>query len=432
MRSLLKFAVVIVLCVGITVPCWSGKGVDSASSERDLAISLTGLPSNVGSTRLMVRAIDLSTGAVKAIFSDELSSPVYMTVPSDPLLMVVSTMSPRTPERYQGMTSLYAGESLDLTMKLDGAKAEAPASRRIFSQTPSRRGKAIGYSPDRFSASGTGNDKGLSKGLMDLFVSNMVEQSTCYDNDSDSSYVMVETANPEKLADIEAELSHHGDPAFDPETTVESNLIEPTHMGQGTITDNGTTVTVNIQIVDKDGNVVSSVSKTGSSSALFDTISKVTGELSAQMCKEKEWKGTIGVEEHTSIFVPNTDPEKPGASISGDLSVHCNVTGSDADCTVHYSDSITGEEGSSSTQGSGIVETGATVSVSGDTVIVGIGLFNLLVTSTSSFGGGSHTGQSSIQMGGWRVEGKALPDPNNQSGSAREGDMVFSWNLKRN
>jgi len=431
MRSLLKFAVAIALCAGINVPCWSDEGVNAVSSERDLAISLTGLPANVESTRLMVRAIDLKTGAVKAIFSDELSSTINMTVTSEPLLIVASTISLTTPERYKGITSLYAGETLDLTMELDGAKAGEPASRGIFSHTPHRREKSIGYSPDRFSASGTGNDKGLSKGLMDLFISNMVEQSTCYDNDSDSSYVMVETANPEKLADIEAELSHHGDPAFDPETTVESNMIEPTHMGQGTITDNGTTVTVSIQIVDKDGNIVSSVSKTGPSSALFDTISKVTGELSSQMCKEKEWKGTIGVEEHTSIFVPNNDPDKPGASISGDMSVHCNVTGSDADCTVHYSDSITGAEGSSSTQGSGIVETGATVSVSGDTVIVEIGLFNLIVTTSTSMAGGSHTGRSTIQMGGWRAEGKALPDPNNQSGSTREGAMVFSWNLKR-
>lgn len=431
MRRLLIFAVVIMLCSGINLPCWSDEGAGPASSERDLAISLTGIPSNVMSTRLMVRAIDLGSGVVKAIFSDEFSSLIDMTVPTRPILIVASTMSLTNRTRYQGMAGLYAGDSLDLALKQDGARAGSMASRGIFSQAPPRRGKAIGYSPDRFSASGTGNDKGLGKGLMDLFVANMVEQSTCYDNDSDASYVMVETANPEKMADIEAELSHHGDPAFDPETTVESNMIEPTHMGQGTITDNGTTVTVSIQIVDKDGNVVSSVSKTGPSSALFDTIGKATGELAEKMCKEKEWKGTIGVEMHTSVFVPNADPDKPGASISGDMSVHCQVTGSDADCTVHYSDSITGEEGSSSTQGSGIVETGATVSVSGDTVIVEVGLFNLPVTSTSSLGGGKHTAQSSIQMGGWRAEGKAQPDPDSQNGSAREGDMVFTWDLKR-
>jgi hypothetical protein len=169
--------------------------------------------------------------------------------------------------------------------------------------------------------------------------------------------------------------------------------------------------------------------------AWTDVADRALAALNDDLCGPEGWSGTVTYEEHSSLNVPNVDPRDPGGVISGDISFTCSFTKNSMNSTASYKNEIRGAEGSATTVGSGGTDAAVSVSEIDGRVVVEIGLFSLKCMSSASFGGGSHSGVETVQLGGWSCEGPAKKNSDSQSGSWSEsftgGKRTITWNVKK-
>lgn len=187
--------------------------------------------------------------------------------------------------------------------------------------------------------------------------------------------------------------------------------------------------------------VISRISATApNGDASLDAVEKASKQLveelqqyKSQLCKEKTWKGTVTIEQHTSIKLPNVDPKKPGGISKGDISVQCQVENNVAQCTINYSDEIIGSEGNSNTSAAGKDQTDASISVTDGKTSISLGIVTAKGTSSGSIGGGGYSSEVTITLGGWNVDaaGGTGTTDDSSSGSVNQGDLNISWNLTK-
>lgn len=154
-------------------------------------------------------------------------------------------------------------------------------------------------------------------------------------------------------------------------------------------------------------------------------------QYNSQLCPEKIWTGTIEIEEHTNLKIPNKDPGKPGASGKSNLSVHCEVNNDVAQCTVNYSDQLTGSEGNATTVASCTCQTDVSISVFDGKTSISVGTVTANGTSSGNFAGGSFSSEVNYPLGGWSAEGVGGTSTrgDSSSGSFKQGDLTITWSL---
>jgi hypothetical protein len=158
-------------------------------------------------------------------------------------------------------------------------------------------------------------------------------------------------------------------------------------------------------------------------------------QYNSQLCPEKIWKGTIKIEQHTYEKLLNADdPGKPGGSTKSDLSVHCAVNNDVAQCTVNYSEQLTGAEGNSTTVASCTCQADVSISVFEGKTSISVGMVEAKGTSSGSLeGGGGFSSEVSVPLGGWSVDA-AIGTSNrsdSSSGSVTKGDLTITWSLTK-
>lgn len=172
--------------------------------------------------------------------------------------------------------------------------------------------------------------------------------------------------------------------------------------------------------------------------ASLDAIEKVSkkliddlNEYNSQLCREKTWSGTITVEEHTNNKIPHEDPRGPESSEKTDLSVNCVVNNNIAQCTVNYSYQFIGAEGNGTTVASGTYQTDVSISVIEGKTSFRLGIMQAKATFSTRLGGGSHSSEGILDLGGWSVEGASgnSTQGNSSSGSSKQGDLTITWSL---
>jgi hypothetical protein len=415
------------------------------ADSRTLAVSLHGLPAGSRAPgRLAVQAMRLDDGTVTVGPAAEASgggvAEATFEAPATRLL-VSATLVAAGPG---GRGAAWRGEAVAgpsdeavvLQAAAAGANAPVPTAgplTRGLTMRPPKRGKAIGYNEFEFKASGE-HLGGLGRSLAQFMVVDLVS-GPCTQGIGDDAVKVVESANPAKLAAIEAELRFRQSPGCDPAYRTQPQLIAPTHMANGSVVEADGQVTASFQITDLQGRVVAAGSGTGPATDWPAVMSGALARLNADLCGEEGWSGTVTYEEHVALKVPNARPGKPGATVKGDTSFTATFTGNSVSGKASYSNELRGAEGSATTSGAGAADAMVTVSEAEGRVVVEIGLFTLRCATSASFGGGGTSGEEAVQLGGWRGEGPGRPGAASQSGSWSErfdgGKRTMTWSLTR-
>jgi hypothetical protein len=167
------------------------------------------------------------------------------------------------------------------------------------------------------------------------------------------------------------------------------------------------------------------------SKQLVDELHQYNGQL----CREKTWTGTIKIEQHTYEKLLNADdPSKPGGSTKSDLSVHCEVNNDVAQCTVNYSEQLTGAEGNATTGASCACQADVSISVFEGKTSISVGMVKANGTSSGSLeGGGGFSSEITMPLGGWSVDGAigTSTQSDSSSGSVSQGDLTITWSLNK-
>jgi len=157
-------------------------------------------------------------------------------------------------------------------------------------------------------------------------------------------------------------------------------------------------------------------------------------QYNSQLCPEKIWTGTIKIEQHTYEKLLNADdPGKPGGSTKSDLSVQCEVNNDVAQCTVNYSDQLTGAEGNQTTVASCTCQADVSISVFEGKTSISVGMVTAKGTSSGSLGGGGFSSEITMPLGGWSVDAGIGTSTQNDStsGSVNQGDLTITWSLNK-
>jgi hypothetical protein len=176
--------------------------------------------------------------------------------------------------------------------------------------------------------------------------------------------------------------------------------------------------------------------------ASIDAIKMVSQKLiddlyqyNSQLCREKTWQGTLSIEQHTSLKVPNADdPKKPGATFKSDLSFHCVVDNDVAQYTVNFSDQVTGAEGNATTVVSGSGQTDVSISILEGKLSISVGMVPANGTESGNLGGGGFSSDVTIQLGNWSMDaviGSTDGIITSTSSSVKQGDLTFTWSLTK-
>jgi hypothetical protein len=154
-----------------------------------------------------------------------------------------------------------------------------------------------------------------------------------------------------------------------------------------------------------------------------------------QLCREKTWTGTIKIEQHTYEKLLNADdPGKPGGSTKSDLSVHCEVNNDVAQCTVNYSEQLTGAEGNATTVASCTCQADVSIFVFEGKTSISVGMVTANGTNSGSLeGGGGFSSEITMPLGGWSVDaaGGISTRNDSSSGSVNQGDLTITWSLTK-
>ncbi len=156
-------------------------------------------------------------------------------------------------------------------------------------------------------------------------------------------------------------------------------------------------------------------------------------QYNSQLCREKTWTGTIKIEQHTYEKLLNADdPNRPGGSLKSDLSVQCEVNNDVAQCTVNYSDQLTGAEGNATTIASCTCQVDVSISVFDGKTSISMGMVKAYGTCSGSLeGGGGFSSEVTIPLGGWSVDAAigTSTQSDSSSGSVSQGDLTITWSL---
>ncbi len=404
--------------------------------DRTLYVHVKGLPAGADEKQVLLKAIRLRDGLLVSSARDPADSDVNLQVPAAPLILAGTylTLSPR--QWLEGSTASYpagpGSEDAALPLRmLDGRRnttAQAGTAKGLPAYPP-ERGKAIGYNPDDFTVSGPGAEPWMGRALAEGVAIDLAGDQCS--GEGDNSYVVVESANPRAMALIEAELALQHGPGFDPRSAVTPHIVAATHLVRGGFTITADTFTADLCLVDRAGRVVAEASNTGPIANFWDTIDRAARALARDVCRGREWEGSISVEDHASATVPNPGSNQGGATSQSDLSVNCTFKGTKGTCSVSSSSTLSGNGVTIQSSASGTASTYAAVWVSSGTVLVRIGMFQLTGTHTVSLGGSTSTDQQVMTFGPYETEAPAKPDSASQSQGHGLVSHVITWQAKQ-
>jgi len=208
-----------------------------------------------------------------------------------------------------------------------------------------------------------------------------------------------------------------------------------------TVLENTTTISAFIMKKGPNNVISRTVESVSNGDASINAAKKVSKKLiddlyqyNSQLCREKTWTGTIKIEQHTYEKLLHEDPKQPGGSIKSDLSVQCDVNNNVAQCTVNYSEQLTGAEGNSTTVASCTDKTDVSISVFDGKTSISVGMVEAKGTCSGSLeGGGGFSSDVSVPLGGWSVDAAigTSTRSDSSSGSVNQGDLTITWSMNK-
>lgn len=137
----------------------------------------------------------------------------------------------------------------------------------------------IGQNPDDFTITG---HPMLGRALMDMVQTDLV--SFRCPNDNSRPYSVVVSEDPRMVEVIEKEIELSSSPYADPATRLTPNALVANHLAKGNATFKQGSVSIDLKIEDRQGNVKAQTKLSGPENNFFKLVDKATRLLANQMC----------------------------------------------------------------------------------------------------------------------------------------------------
>jgi hypothetical protein len=149
----------------------------------------------------------------------------------------------------------------------------------------------IGVPRSGFTVSGPGLEPYLGIGEADMVMGDIIGEAPCYGLDG---RVIIVDVDPRRLAERAREFELCASGRMDPSTCYPDNRILPNHFIKGSLVSDGQNLTIELTLVDKNGNVKARESATGDLDDLFGVHKKVIDKLIKDLCLPiKVYTGTF-------------------------------------------------------------------------------------------------------------------------------------------
>jgi hypothetical protein len=403
----------------------------TVSSPDGLALDIQGVPAPGQGGDLLLRLVRLSDAVLSIGYVGSPASHITLAPPQDASLIVATYFGGRAASTLSASAGVRASggqpAAAPVQINLQPAPAGSAPGRSPYPMTPPAKGRALGFNVDEFIATGSGVE-GTGRGFMDYVVT-VLSQWQCEEN-GDDSYFMVESANPRSMAALAAEIDLQQSPAFDPSTRITPHWIAWTHIVRGSYTGSPGGGTASLRVEDRAGNVVArATARTSGDEWGLYALDRAAMDLSDQLCRRRygsDWAGTVTITEDASVS---------GGGISGKraMNMDCHLDGRDATatCKIDFSSSVKSSEGSGSEKGQGVVPCSIQVTLTDDKLQLDVGMFRLNTITRGAIKGGSGSGPTLAELGGWHFEDSARPEEPYFAGSGSFGTVKATWVLRR-
>lgn len=409
---------------------------ETAALQGELTLVLQGLSDDADGGSLQLMVSRLSDGVLASAEHATAGAEIVMTVPEEPSLVTASYVGGSPPKVLQAnLGMLSAGVQAGGTAQLQFGPPTPSPPRKSYPLYPPERGKAIGFNGDEFRATGPGVE-GTGRVYMDYIVVTLA-QAAC--SDDDDSYVIVESANPRSMAQLQAEIELQQGPEFDPASRITPRWIQWTHIVRGSLQYGSGGWTADLRIEDRSGTAIARATMTTPGvDGLLDVLDRASLALVEQLCGrgDGEWVGTVDV-----YFKGDGADDK--VTVTGGSSVRCVLKRGDdglATCDVSRQGTIRGEDTTLTTKGGGQVRVKIDVEGDDTTTTVKVGPFKTRTTASLTMvikteNGGSYTVSNSTEEdmpdGGWEFSGPgSAGDRRTGNWTSPDGYTTAAWDLR--
>jgi hypothetical protein len=264
--------------------------------------SISGIPNELAAKGfLIIRNVRIADGRV---LSGQLlpgATSFVMGVPNEAGVLFVDWFEPTTDILLNGQSKLVApGIPVRKAMKIELTAGDQIAETSAKEQAaPALPGPVaapgatmnIGIPSDGISATGPGTHSRTGPGLAAMMITEL-SKAPCWGKSGG-----IEIIETEHIDAVRKEAQLCAGPYFDQTTCPNQNLVTPDHYVTGSVSSDGQTTQVTLNVTDSQGNMVSSETVSGSS--YFDLVEEIGSKLGQKLCK-----GALEVTEANCLTAP--------------------------------------------------------------------------------------------------------------------------------
>lgn len=309
--------------------------VGVAAAKATLAVKLSKLP-GVTPVLISVKAVEAETGRFLGTVSlKKPSTQVQLKVDAVPQIVFADlfTLEGDTMNGHSHVLRPVDRKKMTVTLEMGSAAAApflemADLPDEAFPSemdTPSPGVGLVGVPTSGFTI--TGLD--LHPASIPPMLTTDLSGAPCYDKDG--GFVVVET-DPRALAAIQAEIDLSNSEWADPATRLENHYVPPDYFINGSLSSDGTNLTVTYRLVDSEGNELASKTGTGPADDFFNIHAQVAKDLVSAMCCGKSQKvrcaktGSIDIDFDYDILHPDCPPSHQSVQGTNKLTLNSSVT----------------------------------------------------------------------------------------------------------
>lgn len=251
---------------------------------------LDGLPKKLpkGITQ-QIRLVDASTGNQLLVSTGRGGKRSTFSAPPQPSILLVNHLSRTKKDNRRGIAPLFkpgklAARSTTTRVRMRGGRAVSSLAASARPAAPLSAPSAqirVGVPPGGFTVSGPGTNGTMATAVAELTIGSIVRNAPCYDKPSG---VVVIESDPRVLDARRREFDLCGAGVTDPSTCVADRYSAPDNSIRGSVLSQGGQVTITLELVGPNGDVIATESATGSLSEFFQLIEEAAKRLAARIC----------------------------------------------------------------------------------------------------------------------------------------------------
>lgn len=248
-----------------------------------LKVIFKGLPERTSDDTLLLRIVEVDDAKTTEVMSEDQSHEMSVDVPVRPVTLWATYFSYSSGVFLEGTEGVLEGdESVEISMERPAP--DVAQDQSALTTYPPDEGMAIGYNPAHFIATGPDVEPWLGEALSNIVVTTL-SSSPCAGGEN-PPFQIVESANPQGMARLEAELKLQASSDVDPASRVTPHIIAATHLVKGLFTMGNDNFIAELRVEDLEGNVIAEAKASGSADQPADVVEEAARQLAEELCKK--------------------------------------------------------------------------------------------------------------------------------------------------